>query len=280
MIIIRMQGGLGNQLFQYALYEAFREMGREVKADITAYQTGKDQRELELYKLGIELEEADRQELHRYFADNRRLWDRAMRYLAGRNKYIKEHTYDYDPFVLQMTDGYLSGYWQSEKYFRRAVSDIRKRIRFQGVETDSLQKQVRQMETENSVSIHVRMGDYLGKQEMYGNICTPDYYKKAVEYIEQHVENPVFYLFSDAQEEAAGLPGKQKYCRMDGNTGQDAYKDMYLMSRCRHHIIANSTFSWWGAWLDEKPEKIVITPPKWNHFCKAGEICCDGWVMV
>lgn len=280
MIIVRMQGGLGNQLFQYALYENFKEIGRDVKADITAYQNGSEERCFELNKLGIKTVNADKKELHYYHADNSILLDRVLRYTFGRKKYIKEKSYDFCPKVLKFTDGYISGYWQSEKYFLKAAAKIRGKIIFQNVETNEIKVRIRQMERQNSVSVHVRMGDYLACSALYGGICTREYYDRAFLYILEHIENPVFYVFSDEPQKVAELLKGYNYVLVTGNTGADAYKDMYLMSRCRHHIIANSTFSWWGAWLGENKDRIVITPSKWNNACKTNEICKEGWVMV
>lgn len=280
MIIIRMQGGLGNQLFQYALYEAFRQKGIETRADISAYEDGREKRELELAKLGLNPEIADRQQLHRYYADNAMLTDKVFRYLFGRKRYWKEKTYDYNPQILTKTDGFLSGYWQSEKYFVSAAHEVRKRVCFQKIDTEGVRRWEEQIQAANSVSVHIRLGDYLQAARLYGNICTAAYYQKAVQYIAERIENPVFYVFSDEPEQAGTMLAGFQCHFITENRGADSYKDMYLMSRCRHHIIANSTFSWWGAWLDDRPDKTVITPPKWNHLCQTHDICCDGWVMV
>jgi hypothetical protein len=280
MIIIRMQGGLGNQLFQYALYETFRQKGFETKVDISAYEDGKEKRELGLAKLGLRPEVADRQQLHRYYADNMLLTDRVFRYLFGQKKYWKEKRYDFNPHILEVTDGFLSGYWQSEKYFDSAAKEVRKRICFQDIDTKEVKSREKQIQKTNAVSVHVRLGDYLQTTELYGNICTGEYYRKAIQYIAERIEAPVFYVFSDEPERARDMLTGYTCCFISENTDADSYKDMYLMSRCRHHIIANSTFSWWGAWLDDRTDKIVITPPKWNHLCKSHDICCDGWVMM
>lgn len=280
MIVIRMQGGLGNQLFQYALYETFRQKGIQTKVDISAYEEGKEKREYELAKLGLSPEIANRKELHRYYADNARLTDRVFRYLFGKKKYRKEKRYDFNSQILTITDGFLSGYWQSEQYFATASCEVRNKICFQGVDTEKVRQWEKQMERTNSVSVHIRLGDYLQTEELYGNICTASYYKQAIQYIAERTENLVFYVFSDEPERARRMLEDYQCYVITENKGQDSYKDMYLMSRCRHHIIANSTFSWWGAWLDDKMDKIVVTPSKWNHLCKTQDICCEGWVAL
>lgn len=280
MVIVRMQGGLGNQLFQYALYEMFRQRGIETKVDISDYRNVREKRPYELAKLGLNPEIADRKELHRYYADNARLSDRAFRYLFGRKKYRKEKRYDFNPQILMVTDGFLSGYWQSEKYFVFAADEVRNKICFQNVDTENVRRWERQIREDNSVAVHIRLGDYIQIRELYGNICTEEYYRKAIQYIAGRIENPVFYVFSDEPERVGDLLSDYQCCVIEENRGTDSYKDMYLMSKCRHHIIANSTFSWWGAWLDDKPDKIVVTPSKWNHLCRTHDICCEGWIMM
>ena len=280
MIIVRIQGGLGNQLFQYALYESFRNIGREVKADVTGYLEGREERELELGKLGIEMDLANRNELHRYYADNSVWTDRILRYTLGRKRYIKEKSCEFNPQIFNLYNGYLNGYWQSEKYFQEVANKIRRNIIFQNINTPEIMSMETKMERNESVSVHIRIGDYLQNLEMYGNICTPEYYRKAFEYMQEKVKNPVFYVFSDEPEKAEEILNGYNYCMVTENRGENSYKDMYLMSRCRHHIIANSTFSWWGAWLDEKTNQIVLTPTKWNNFCIGSDICCIGWRAI
>lgn len=280
MVIIRIQGGLGNQLFQYALYKRFKEMGYKVKADVTAYQNGKEERRLELDKLGIKLEKADKKELHYYYAGNEIWPDKILRYTFGRKKYIKEKSYDFNPEILKLTNVYLNGYWQSEKYFDIVGSKIRSDIIFQDISTGMIESREMQILGQNSVSVHVRMGDYLHHSDMYGNICTQEYYNKAFSYIQEHIKEPVFYVFSDEPEKAKILLKGYNYYMVTENTGDASYKDMYLMSKCKHHIIANSTFSWWGAWLGEKPNQIVLSPSKWNNLCKKNEVCRKGWRTI
>ncbi len=280
MVIIRMQGGLGNQLFQYALYETFRAKGFETKVDISDYEDGRESRSLEIQKLGLKPETANRRDLRRYYADSSVLTQRVFRYLFGRKKYYKERQYDFNPRVLEMTDGFLSGYWQSEKYFADAAAVVRNKICFQDTDTEIMRRREEQIVSTNSVSVHVRMGDYLKAPELYAGICGEGYYKEAFAYIADRVNAAVFYVFSDEPDKAKELFADYECHIVAENRGSDSYKDMYLMSRCRHHVIANSTFSWWGAWLDNRPDKIVITPQRWNNLCHDHDICCERWTMI
>lgn len=280
MVIIRIQGGLGNQLFQYALYETFRKKGITAKVDISAYEEGREKREFELMKLDLHPEVCTRQELHCYYADNTLLTDRIFRYVFGRAKYRKEKMYDFNPQILYVTDGFLSGYWQSERYFLPVAHELRDKIHFRNIDEEVISRWEKQMRETNSVSVHIRLGDYLQVSELYGSICTKRYYQEAIRYIAERVENPVFYIFSDDPDQAVDMLSEYPCRVVTENRGTDSYKDMYLMSKCRYHIIANSTFSWWGAWLDDREDKMVITPEKWNNLCKAHDICCTGWIIV
>ena len=131
----------------------------------------------------------------------------------------------------------------------------------------------------NSVSVHIRRGDYLMYD--YFQACTPEYYRRAIEFIISRVEKPLFFVFSDDLAwsgkfmEECGV----EYRLVDHNRGKDSYKDMYLMSRCRHYIIANSSFSWWGAWLGEDEGKTVACPSEWFKG-KTNYKCPAGWVRI
>ena len=279
MVIIRIQGGLGNQLFQYALYENFRARGIKAKVDLMDYFSGKEKRPYELKKLGLSPEIMDPGKLHQYYADNQRISDRVCRHTLGRNKYRKEKNYDYEPWVSDTQDGYLSGYWQNEKYFVETAAALRDKIRFRQADAETVLRYRDKMQAGNSVSIHIRLGDYEDTSGLYGGICTVDYYKKAIDYMRGKVDNPVFYVFSDTPGRVKEVLDDCEYELVTGNQGKQSYLDMYLMSLCRHHIIANSTFGWWGAWLDGREDKIVVTPSRWNNLCRGHGICCDGWVM-
>ena len=131
----------------------------------------------------------------------------------------------------------------------------------------------------HSVSIHVRRGDYLSEtnQKIYGRICTLDYYKKAIRYFEEKYEDVTFFVFSNDLEWAKENLEMKKSCFVDCNTEETAIYDMYLMSECRDNIIANSSFSWWGAWMNSHEEKEVIAPSKWLNTVEVRDIWCEGW---
>jgi len=134
---------------------------------------------------------------------------------------------------------------------------------------------------ENSISVHIRRGDYLKPvhQASFGNICTPEYYRTAIRTICKRVEKPVFYIFSDDIPWAKANLGSTAHY-IDWNTNENAWEDLYLMSLCKHNIIANSTFSWWGAWLNRNPDKLVLCPPKYTHFDDSNDFYPEKWIRI
>lgn len=174
----------------------------------------------------------------------------------------------FDPALLQVTgDIYLSGYWQSEKYFKDIQGQIRQDFTFVKLDPHTLETAGTINNYDNSVAIHIRRGDYINKpiiNKGHG-VCSLEYYKDAVAYINNKVTPDHYYLFSDdpdwVQQNLNFFPGKMTV--VNWNKGDDSWKDMYLMSQCGHNIIANSSFSWWGAWLNNRKDKIVIAPKQW-----------------
>jgi hypothetical protein len=182
---------------------------------------------------------------------------------------------------------YLSGYWQSEKYFIDIVSVIRSDFAFPiyGITPENMTI-IDAVKSSMSVSIHVRRGDYVSSSaasERHG-ICPPFYYQRGMEIMTERLKDVVFYVFSDDTEWAKkNIQHKTQPCYII-ETGQRSWVDMYIMSQCQHHIIANSSFSWWGAWLNPDPEKIVIAPKNWFKILPDGFTINDmlpaAWIKI
>lgn len=174
------------------------------------------------------------------------------------------------------------GTWQSEKYFMNVAKDIKKAFVFR---EDIISKRTRDVlnfiKKQNSVSIHVRRNDYLSPNYAYGfgNICTEEYYLNAIELIQEQVDSPCFYVFSD------DIGWCRDHIRIEGvhfvdwNNGKDSWQDMFLMSSCKHNIIANSSFSWWGAYLNAFDGKIVIAPKVWWNGIE-DDVVPDNWIRL
>lgn len=285
MIIIRMTGGLGNQMFQYALYLKLRAMGKEVKMDDFTEYEGREARPLSLWAFGIEYDRASREELCRMTDGFMDPVSRIRRKLFGRKSLeYMEKDCNFDPEILNRDPAYLTGYFQSEKYFADIEEKVRRAFCFseriwEGIPTQLLERirsYEQQIKTTMAVSVHIRRGDYLQNEEAYGGICTEQYYKTAVEYVRKRQQDASFFVFTNDPDYAGEWilknfgQEKERFVLIEGTQEENGYLDLYLMSLCRHHILANSSFSWWGAYLNPSREKMVIVPHKWfgNQECR------------
>jgi hypothetical protein len=144
--------------------------------------------------------------------------------------------------------------------------------------------EIKKIENNNSVSIHVRRGDFFKNKkriQRYGNICTNSYYKKAINIIKHKINDPIFLVFSDDIDWAKQNFTGSNFIFVDWNKGKSSYRDMHLMSLCKHNIIANSTFSWWGSWLNNNENKVVISPSKMNNKHKDfSQLFPEKWVRI
>lgn len=283
MIIVQFSGGLGNQLAQYGLYCEYRARGLKAYADLSWYgnaqpKDGKvDTRKLELPHLGINLQMCP--EKYAYYGHEDDYHRYLRRIMVGPVYFEKD--YKFTPELLKVKRGYvMGGCFLGEQYIPFSEGIIRESINFRGTDSEYIQQMEEKITSCNSVSIHMRLGDYLNNDSLYGGICTPDYYKRAVDMIKETVENPVFFLFSNDVEEAARILGLDEAVPVEGNTGDRSYLDMYLMSKCKHNIIANSTFSWWGAWLNKNKTKQVYCPKTLLNGYDNGSVFCEDWIRV
>ena len=286
MIIVEVTGGLGNQMFQYALYRRLQLLGKDVKLDLSFYHTKQTLRKFELGIFKLPLQVADQREICRlkgYTNDASRI-QKAFTTRIYKHPCIYTEDLDkgYQDMVLQKDSVYLSGYWQNECYFKEIRNRILEDFTFPQEITDRKQDMVRQMKGSNSVSVHIRRGDYLqsGNAGIYGGICTLTYYRKAMGYMREHIQNPQFYIFTDDPEWVKQNLYEDGMCLVQHEDGDPDYLDMYLMSQCTAHIIANSTFSWWGAWLDRSERKTVVSPARWLNNHDVNNAICDWFITI
>ena len=275
MVIIHVMGGLGNQLYQYAISEKLKSLGKEVKLDFYAYKYAqgdeKEWRRLELDRLeGLEYEECTLKEHIMYRDSSMKTVDRIRRRLFGRRDRTVSENGDYMPEIYQMDNVYLYGFWGCEKYYEDIIPLLQQKIRFPKSNNPKNAQAAAAMGSEQSVSVHIRRQDYLTVADgrRYMDICTKKYYGAAMEYINKRVQKPVYYIFSDDSEYAKRHFNEDNMRVVDWNTGGDSMYDMELMSRCRHNICANSTFSIWGARLNKNPHKIMIRPLRHDNYEK------------
>ena len=284
MVIIKLMGGLGNQMFQFALYKALLAQGKEVKLDRAKFTHIDEKRKCFLdygcFELKYEL--CTKAEARNYVLGTGMAARVLMRLLGDkRTHFYEKNEYEYDPNAMQLTKGYLDGFWQTWKYFKDIEPEIKRTYQFIDDLTGRDKLFEEQISGTNSVAIHVRRGDYAKHQDIYGNICTEDYYQRAIELINEMVNMPVFYFFSNDMEWTKKVFGeKRNYIYVEGNSEERGYVDMQLMTECRHQIIANSSFSWWAAYLNDNPDKKVICPDKWVNTKETSDVYCEGWIKI
>lgn len=273
MIIVKLIGGLGNQMFQYAAGRSLAHNYKtELKLDIRDFKNY-TLRNYDLNNFDIIENFATSSDLSRILFPSDiiavKVFKHVIRSVSRVQpiEYIKEKEYNFQQNFLKLQDNiYLDGYWQSEKYFLDIANIIKKEFSFVNPLTSTSQDLAGQIQNCDAVSLHVRRGDYVSdpKTNSMHGVCGIEYYCNAVDMISKNVENPYFFVFSDDPDWACHniKPNAPTvYVRHEDNSKD--YEDIYLMSMCKHNIIANSSFSWWGAWLNENPDKIVIAPKKW-----------------
>ena len=188
-----------------------------------------------------------------------------------------------DTAVLRRKQGLIEGYWQSVQYVDMVRDELRRDFRFQEKNDGGLRNMTGAVKSCNAVSVHIRRQDYLKSSALYGGICTDEYYEKAIAHMLRQAADAVFYFFSDdmawVRETYRELKNAVFVSREMFDDYEDWY-DMWLMSCCRHNIIANSSFSWWGAWLNGSMDKQVIAPRKWIAGKEISDICPESWIRI
>lgn len=287
MIITRLQGGLGNQMFQYAAgLRLATARHTQLKLDLTLLDArgSRTPRTYELHRFRISAERATPEETEALLA-KRPLAARISRRL-DRRAAARERHFHYDAAVARLPDGTcLQGYWQSERYFGDVAARVREEFSFERAPSGRNAELAREIAGRAAVSVHVRRGDYAADAttRAFHGLCPIDYYHRAAAYVSERVCNPIFVLFSDDPEwTRTHLEVGGDAIVVEHNGPHDGPEDLRLMSLCRHHVIANSTFSWWGAWLNPDPEKIVIAPERWfadrDHDTR--DLLPDRWVRL
>lgn len=292
MVIVKLMGGLGNQLFQYAAARSLAHRhNTALKLDISCFdirQAGDVQRKFELDNFCITAEKASKWELTTRSGIGatvlRKTLAGALQRFYGYEGYC-ENGFRFDDRMHSLPDNvYLQGYMQSERYFVDITGLIRREFTVKTPLTGNNLKFSEEIAGNDSVAVHVRRGDYVTSDHVKAvhGVCGLEYYLGAVEKLLHHVENPHFFVFSDDPEWAAGNLKFHHPTRYVCHNGGVAHEDLRLMSLCRHHIIANSSFSWWGAWLSANPGKVVIAPLKWfnDKSFDTSDLIPESWIRI
>lgn len=270
MIMVNLTGGLGNQMFQYAFG---REIATRNDTNFKLHFTNalfNTQRAYELDVFNVSATLATTEDLIKLNIVRNRVFNRFLylfdeRYRIQFNKHIvtQRYPYKFDSAYLSIkNDSYIQGYWADERYFKGIENVLRKEFTPKKNLDERNKKILRQIQTSTSVSLHVRRTDYVTNKANILQFIGVDYYKNSIKKIEALVHDPVYFVFSDdipwCRENLKQIANKAQF--IDHNKGREAYKDMLLMSKCKHNIIANSTFSWWAGWLNQNKNKIFIEP--------------------
>jgi len=291
--VIKLSGGLGNQMFQYAFAIGLKlKTGCPVMYDGSFFgESNNPKRHLELGIFDLRPECIKVKPLStRIPFKSRNVVKRFAFLLLKELEVFKEHELLYNKEVYSLQPPCLIiGHWMTEKYFKEYDQTIRELFAFKKNVSDLSSKLSDEISRNpNTVSVHVRRGDYVATKENLATFgsCDLEYYKKCFQYFQLELTDPIFYVFSDDIEwcRCHLLPLGRRVHFVDHNHGAGSWEDMFLMSKCEHHIIANSTFSWWAAWLNNRTAKIVLAPKKWfatNHPAWTdADIVPESWIKI
>ena len=302
MVIVKIAGGLGNQMQQYSVYRKLLSMGKEAKLDLSWFSPkiqekmlAKRDFELPLF-VGIPYEEASKEELDKLLAQSfmEKVKGKIRRKLGkqdsdNENVFLEKEMYH--PEIFEFDNKYIDGYFACQKYYGDIMPQLRELFVFPEHSIPELQQRnmilASKMDKENSVSVHIRRGDYLDPEnfKVLGNIATEQYYNSAMKYFMDKYPDTHFYIFTSDHEYAReNFKDESLYTIIDWNTGRDSVQDLMLMSHCKGNICANSTFSFWGARLNKRPDHEVIRTftMRNNQHCEPDIMhdYWDGWILM
>jgi hypothetical protein len=295
MIIAEIFAGLGNQMFQYAAARAVSAtFNVPLKLNANGFHSDTHRR-FELHHFRISAGMATDREIDAFMNPRDTVYDRVTNRLkpaAQRRQVIREEHFRYeDELAAATAHTYLFGHWQSERYFRSQAAAIRRDFAFaqpaEG-ENQACEEQIRR--TPHAVSLHIRRTDYLSHPLMYP--CPVAYYEAAIQTVLARVGTPHFFVFSDDpawSKQHVRIPAPCGATYVTHNRGENSYEDLRLMRACAHHVISNSTFAWWGAWLNADPGKLVVAPRQWfregalwynGEVADARDVLPESWIKI
>ena len=276
-------------MFEYAMYLALKDAHphENIMCSTRSFRGYGLHNGFELERIfGIKVKEASLWQLAQlaYPFWNYRTWQVMQHWLPKRDSMTRgtsQITFNEDE-VLRKDSVFYDGYWQNEGNFKHIRHQVLEAFQFPKMKDELNINLVKMLQQTNSVSCHVRRGDYLKDPNMC--ICTSDYYVHAVAKMKELVNPDLYCIFSDdiewCKENLSALCKGKKMVYVDWNKGQNSFRDMQLMSLCKHNIIANSSFSWWGAWLNNNPDKIVISPNTWMNKRVINDPICKSWLRI
>lgn len=289
MVIVQLSGGLGNQLFQYAYGKSLATRNKcRLKLDLSMFEFD-TKRDYSLMPFKIEAELASKRECNLLKGQNLNFFDSIIKKIFfSKSKIIIESNFYFCPENIEIKPpAFLIGYWQTEKYFKEFRHCILNNFQIFIPASLANQAMICKIESCNSISLHVRRGDFINENstnKTHG-VCSIEYYKKAIDFIAKKISNPVFFIFSDDTKWVyENMKLHFSSFVVDINDHKFAYEDLRLMSKCKHHILANSSLSWWGAWLNESENKVVIAPKIWFADLElnnaTSDLCPEEWIRM
>ncbi|ULN64441.1 alpha-1,2-fucosyltransferase [Vibrio gigantis] len=283
MKIIKAAGGLGSQMFAYALYLSLENKygsKERVVFDTSFFEDYEQHNGYELDRL-FNIKTTDASPFAKAISRNEQFLFRKIRKLAFKTIDAKHRNYNFDERAFTHKHAVYNQAWTSWKYFTDCESLVCKTFKFPEFTEPKNLAVFEQIKETNSVAIHVRRGDYLNVPAING-LAPLSYYRKAVEHIESQIDSPTFFIFSDDIAWCKEHLNLEKVVYIDWNTKAESYRDMQLMSLCKHNIIPNSSFSWWGAYLNSNSDKIVVCPEKWGRLelgLELKDMNYPGWII-
>jgi hypothetical protein len=290
MVVVKFRGGMGNQMFQYATARAIAiKFNKELYFDLRFLQTNQNETD----------EFTPRQYSLDIFTVKGQTIRSGVKVIA--NKLIKSifkvsvfpeyHKYDdHSDLNNVQFPACLDGYFQSENYFSEYRKSILTDFTFKLPLDEANEMILQRIRETQSVAVHVRRGDYVNKPKVTSihGICDEGYYDTALKLLGDKIPKAVYYFFTDdpewVQHNIIDKFRDFQIILVKNNYGEDSWKDMFLMCNCKYHIIANSSFSWWGAWLSQYPKQIVVAPSKWFTNADFGgfpqEIVPESWIKI
>ncbi len=275
---------MGNQLFQYAIGRHLSiKNNTGLVLDASNYLIDKNNRHYELYRYNIKSKTANII-ICIFVRLGKYIIPRITQNIRLPIKYIREQNNYFNKEILsEKTNLILDGYWHSEEYFKNIRGIILDDLTLLSNPDKKNKKMLKRINNSNSVCLHVRRDDYVSNpllQQFHGNL-TPEYYNKAIRSICDQTINPDFFVFSDEPEWCKrNIVISHPHTYVDINEPDKAPEDLQLMSACKHFIIANSSFSWWAAWLSENKKKVIIAPKRWYRKKDEGDIVPKSWIRI
>lgn len=297
MIIVKLVGGLGNQLFQYAFARSVSSrLKTDFRLDNNPFKTYYKFHKYSLGHFNIKEQFVKDSDFFGFvwFVKQNKIFGTFYKYFRPKSMlssfYYPEQSYLFDSSVFRRNGTYFDGGWVTEKYFKDIETELREELTLKTALSDYSQEISEEIKNSHAIALHVRRADYVTGNTykdvpLIHGTCSMEYYKSAIEYVTKREPSPHFFIFSDDYEWSVDNFKFLNYpVTCVKNSAEKNYEDLMLMSQCKHNIIANSTFSWWGAWLNNHKNKMVIAPKKWFNAHKPGtntdDIIPDTWIKL